>query len=78
MIDPGQLVGDLPWPFRPCDHEPFHYVEIAPNEWIMVALASDYMTLLRDYLQLRAAAEAQVKAAEQVVDVWEHYGHRHE
>ena len=77
MPDPGQRTDGLPWPFRP-DKDPYHFVEIAPNEWIRVVLAGDYNQLLEDYLRLQAAARDQIEAANEVIDVWKHYGHRHE
>ena len=70
MPDPGQRTDGLPWPFRP-DADPYHFVEIAPDMWIQVVLAGDYNRLLEDYLRLQAAAQ-------EVIDVWKHYGHRHE
>ncbi len=73
MPDPGQYTHGLPWPFRP-DEEPFHFVEIAPNEWIRVVLAGDYLNLLEEHLKLQAAARQQIAAAQEVIDVWRHYG----
>jgi hypothetical protein len=69
----GRAMSDLPWPFRP-DKEPYHFVEIAPNEWIRVVLAGDYNLLLEEHLKLRAAARDQIEAAQEVLDVWRHYG----
>lgn len=75
--DPGSRIGKLPWPFRP-DKDPYHFVEIAPNEWVRVVLAGDYNLLLEEHLKLRAAARDQIEAAQEVIDVWKTYGHRHE
>ena len=71
---------DLPWPFKPGEIDPYLNVEIAPNEYVTVVLAGDYKNLLSEYLALRddyqrlshAAAE-QIKAAQELVDVWKHY-----
>jgi hypothetical protein len=49
-------------------------VEIAPNEWVRVVLAGDYNLLLEEHLKLRAAARDQIEAAQEVLDVWRHYG----
>jgi hypothetical protein len=67
--DPGQRTDGLPWPFRP-DKEPFHFVEIAPNEWVRVVLAGDYNALLQEHLKLRAAARDQIEAAQDVINAW--------
>lgn len=75
--DPGARSGGLPWPFRP-DKDPFHFVEIAPNEWIRVVLADDYLQLLERHLKLQAAARNQIEAANEVIDVWKAYGHKHQ
>ena len=75
----------LPWPFKPGDVHPYLNVEIAPSEYVTVVLAGDYKNLVAEYLQLRddyqrlsQAAADQIKAAQAVVDVWSHYGHRHD
>ncbi len=75
--DPGSRIGNLPWPFRP-DKDPYCFVEIAPNEWVRVVLAGDYNLLLEEHLKLRAACRDQIEAAQEVIDVWKTYGHRHE
>lgn len=72
MSDPGQRTDGLPWPFRP-DKEPFHFVEIAPNEWIRVVLAGDYLNLLEEHLKLQAAARDQIEAARDVIQAWRAY-----
>ena len=59
---------DLPWPFKPCDEDPYHFVEIAPNEWVRVVLAGDYGELLEAYERLRRAAEQHMQAAQRVID----------
>jgi hypothetical protein len=71
----------LPWPFKPGDVSPYLNVEIAPGEYVTVVLAGDYKNLIAEYLQLRdehqrvtTAAYEQLKAAQDVIDVWRHYG----
>lgn len=83
MADPRDM--NLPWPFRPCDDDPYLNVEIAPNEWVRVVLAGDYQRLeaahyqlLLEHDRLREAAHAQVEAANAAIDLWQHYGKRHE
>ena len=46
----------------------------SPNEWVRVVLAGDYNLLLEEHLKLRAAARDQIEAAQEVLDVWRHYG----
>jgi hypothetical protein len=72
----------LPWPFKPGDVHPYLNVEIAPGEYVTVVLAGDYKQLIAEYLQLRdeharvtTAAYEQIKAAEELIDVWRAYGH---
>ena len=79
MSDPRDF--NLPWPFRPCDDEPYLNVEIAPNEWVRVVLAHEYIQLEAAYLELcithkrlREAAQAQVEAANAAINLWNFYG----
>ena len=79
MADPRDL--SLPWPFRPCDDEPYLNVEIAPNEWVRVVLAGEYKQLEAAYVELcitherlREAAQAQVEAANAAINLWQFYG----
>ena len=79
MSDPRDF--NLPWPFRPCDDEPYLNVEIAPNEWVRVVLAGEYKQLEAAYVELcitherlREAAQAQVEAANAAINLWQYYG----
>lgn len=72
MSDPRK--SNLPWPFVYVDEPGYFGVEIAPNEIVYVVLAGDHRKLQADYLELREAAEETVKASNQLLDVWEHYG----
>jgi hypothetical protein len=72
MPDPGQRTDGLPWPFRP-DADPYHFVEIAPNEWIRVVLAGDYNQLLEQHLKLQAEARAIMEQANEVIAAWRAY-----
>jgi hypothetical protein len=65
-------MSDLPWPFRP-DKEPFHFVEIAPNEWVRVVLAGDYNLLLQEHLKLQAEARGIMEQANEVIAAWRAY-----
>jgi hypothetical protein len=65
-------MSDLPWPFRP-DTDPYHFVEIAPNEWIRVVLAGDYNQLLEQHLKLQAEARAIMEQANEVIAAWRAY-----
>lgn len=101
MSDPYSM--GLPYPFRPCEDEPYVNVAIGPKEYVRVVVAGDHdacVTYLRDQIQaltqdlnrvrleyaaldnehrrLTEAAYEQIKAAETVIDVWNHYGHRHD
>ena len=83
MADPRDI--GLPWPFVAVDEDPFVGVEIAPNEIVLVALAGTFRDLVHkfsvldgEYKELRQAAEEQVKATNDLLDVWGHYGHRHD
>lgn len=79
MSDPRDL--NLPWPFRPCDDEPYLNVEIAPNEWVRVVLAGTYdhlqsahYQLMLEHDRLREAAQAQIEAANAAINLWHFYG----
>ena len=79
MSDPRK--SGLGWPFVAVDETPFVGVEIAPNEIVYVVLAGDYrklanahQQLLAEHSQLRTAALEQLKAANDFLDVWGHYG----
>lgn len=81
MADPRDF--ELPWPFRPCDDEPYLNVEIAPNEWVRVVLAGAYnqlqaahYELMIEHERLREAAMAQVEAANAAINLWHFYGKR--
>jgi hypothetical protein len=65
-------MSDLPWPFRP-DKEPYHFVEIAPNEWVRVVLAGDYNLLLEEHLKLQAEARRIMEQANEVIAAWRVY-----
>ena len=67
MSDPRKI--GLPWPFVAVDEDPYVGVEIAPNEIVYVVLAGTYR-------ELQQAAEEQVAAANEFLDVWGHYGKR--
>lgn len=88
MADPR--LANLPWPFVAVDEDPFMGIEIAPNEIVYVVLGGTYRLLHRAFIEaqseldhlreqydiLAAAATEQVKAAQQVADIWRHYGHQ--
>jgi len=83
MADPQDM--NLPWPFRPCDDDPYLNVEIAPNEWVRVVLAGTYRQLQAAHCELlvvherlREAAEAQVEAANAAINLWQFYGRRND
>lgn len=79
MADPRDM--NLPWPFRPCDRDPYINVEIAPNEWVRVVLAgtfdqleSSHYQLMIEHQRLREAAQAQIEAANAAINLWHQYG----
>lgn len=79
MSDPRSC--GLGWPFKPVDEDPFVGVEVAPNEIVYVALAGDYRALAKahadllvEHERLRTAAQEQMQAAYDFLDVWKHYG----
>lgn len=59
MSDP-KAVG-LPYPFRPCEEDPYLNVEIGPGEWVRVVIAGVYD-------QMISAAHDHVSAAERNLD----------
>lgn len=56
MSDP-KVVG-LPYPFRPCEDDPYYNVEIGPKEWVRVVTGAAYdAVVLHVEDQLQATKE---------------------
>ena len=45
MSDP-KVVG-LPYPFRPCEDDPYYNVEVGPKEWVRVVTGAAYDAVVR-------------------------------
>ena len=82
MAKPPLNVG---WPMVPVLEDPYVGVEIGPNEIVHVVMRVRYDELVKtseqlwiEHARLREAAQAQIEAANAAIDLWKHYGHRHE
>lgn len=77
--------ANLGWPFVNLGDDVYVGVEVSPNEFVHVVMRHTYdslqaahQQLLFEHARLRDAAQAQIEAANAAIDLWRHYGHRHE